>query len=80
MLLLQHLRVKYPGIFPERLKSVFLKIRERDAGAGALPDFLVIGAQKSGSTSLFNLRFRTCSHLKMQFDIELRTFGKGCYK
>ena len=35
MPLLQHLRVKYPGIFPERLKSVFLKIRERDAGARA---------------------------------------------
>lgn len=60
--LLHRLRVTFPGISPECLKGVFLKSRQLDAGLRALPDFLVIGAQKSGSTSLFNY---LCLHPKV---------------
>lgn len=54
MSVLHHLRINFPGLSPEWMKEVFLKSRELDAPWRALPDFLVIGAQKSGSTSLFN--------------------------
>ncbi len=60
---LHRLRVKFPGLSPECLKGVFLKSREFDAGLRAFPDFLVIGAQKSGSTSLFNY---LCLHPRVQ--------------
>lgn len=43
-----------PGAFPEWAKEGYLSCRKLTAHRRALPDFLVIGAQKSGSTSLFN--------------------------
>ena len=60
--LLHRLRVSFPGLSPEWMKTVFLKRCELDAAGRALPDFLVIGAQKSGSTSLFNY---LCLHPKV---------------
>lgn len=59
MPLLQNLAIKYPGLSPEWLKPLYLKVRGWNAGARALPDFVIIGAQKAGSTSLFNY---LCQH------------------
>ena len=47
-------RLAAAGRLPSIAKAAFLRLREFDAGQRALPDFLVIGAQKGGSTSLFN--------------------------
>ena len=54
MSLLHRLRLAAAGRVPLFAKSAYLKLRELDAGARALPDFLVIGAMKAGTTSLFN--------------------------
>lgn len=59
---LHRLRVRIPGLSPEYAKEVFLKSREFTSLHRALPDFLVLGAQKSGSTSLFNY---LCLHPKV---------------
>ncbi len=59
MPLLQTLRITYPGLVPEWLKPLYLRIREIGAGERVLPDFVIIGAQKAGSTSLFNY---LCQH------------------
>jgi hypothetical protein len=38
------------GRVPPVAKSAYLKLREMNAGQCALPDFLIIGAQKAGTT------------------------------
>ena len=52
--IISDLKTTHPGAFPEWAKEGYLKFRQRFSSKRALPDFLVIGAQKSGSTSLFN--------------------------
>ncbi len=47
-------KVSRPGLMPEWAKEFYLRTRAFGSARRALPDFLVIGAQKSGSTSLFN--------------------------
>lgn len=59
MKILQKLRTTFSGAVPEIVKSFYLRICEKDAQNRALPNFLIIGAQKSGSTSLFNY---ICQH------------------
>ncbi|MCC5841395.1 MAG: sulfotransferase [Opitutales bacterium] len=54
MSLLHTLRLAAAGRLPAWTKAAFLKLRELDAGQRALPDFLIIGAMKAGTTSLFN--------------------------
>lgn len=51
---ISNLKTRHPGAFPEWAKEAYLSFRQVNANQRALPDFLVIGAQKSGSTSLFN--------------------------
>lgn len=51
---ISNLKTRHPGAFPEWAKEAYLSFRQLNANQRALPDFLVIGAQKSGSTSLFN--------------------------
>lgn len=52
--MLHQLRLALNGRIPPAAKSFYLKLREYNADQRALPDFLIIGAQKSGTTSLFN--------------------------
>ena len=59
---LHQLRLALNGRIPPFAKEAYLKLREIDAGARALPDFLVLGAQKAGTTSLFNY---LCLHPKI---------------
>ena len=59
---LHQLRLALNGRIPPFAKEAYLKLREIDAGARALPDFLVLGAQKAGTTSLFNY---LCLHPKV---------------
>lgn len=47
-------KTRNPGVLPNGGKSLYLAARQLSSPRRALPDFLVIGAQKSGSTSLFN--------------------------
>lgn len=51
---LSNLKANHPGLFPEWAKEFYLKSRQLMAERRALPHFIVIGAQKSGSTTLFN--------------------------
>lgn len=60
--MLHQLRLALNGRIPPLAKEAYLKLREIDAGARALPDFLVLGAQKAGTTSLFNY---LCLHPKV---------------
>lgn len=57
--MLHSLRLALNGRIPPAAKSAYLKLRELNAGQRALPDFLIIGAQKAGTTSLFNY---LCQH------------------
>jgi len=59
---LHQLRLALNGRIPPCAKEAYLKLRQMDAGARALPDFLVLGAQKAGTTSLFNY---LCLHPKI---------------
>jgi hypothetical protein len=56
---LHQLRLALNGRLPPFAKRAYLKLRELNAGSRALPDFLIIGAQKAGTTSLFNY---LCQH------------------
>jgi hypothetical protein len=56
---LHSLRLALNGRLPPFAKEAFLRLREIDASQRALPDFLIIGAQKAGTSSLFNY---LCSH------------------
>jgi hypothetical protein len=47
------------GRLPFFAKEAYLRLRELNANQRALPDFLIIGAMKCGTTSLFNY---LCSH------------------
>lgn len=47
-------RTMRPGMLPARFKGLILRLREVNAELRALPNFMIIGAQKAGSTSLFN--------------------------
>jgi hypothetical protein len=60
--MVHQLRLALNGRLPPFAKEAYLKLREIDAGARALPDFLVLGAQKAGTTSLFNY---LCLHPKV---------------
>jgi hypothetical protein len=42
------------GRISPSVKTAYLKLRELNASQRALPDFLIIGAMKAGTTSLFN--------------------------
>lgn len=57
--MLHALRLKFNGRIPLSLKSAYLGLRQLDAHQRALPDFLIIGAMKAGTTSLFNY---LCQH------------------
>ena len=52
--MIQKLRLLMRGKVPFALKELYLPTRQLNADARALPDFLIIGAQKAGTTSLFN--------------------------
>lgn len=52
--MLHKLRLAINGKIPPWAKEGYLKCREFNASSRALPDFLIIGAQKAGTTSLFN--------------------------
>lgn len=52
--MLHRLRLALNGRIPAPVKQFYLRCREWDANKRALPDFLIIGAQKAGTTSLFN--------------------------
>lgn len=52
-------RLALRGHLPPVAKSAYLKLRELNAGSRALPDFLIIGSMKAGTTSLFNY---LCQH------------------
>jgi hypothetical protein len=52
--MIHRLRLLLAGRVPGFLKEGYLRMRQLDAGARALPDFLIIGAQKAGTTSLHN--------------------------
>lgn len=56
---LHQLRLALNGRIPPFAKEAYLKLREINASQRALPDFLIIGAQKAGTTSLFNY---LCQH------------------
>jgi hypothetical protein len=60
--MLHQLRLALNGRIPPVAKEAYLKLREIDAESRALPDFLVLGAQKAGTTSLFNY---LCLHPKV---------------
>lgn len=51
---LHRLRLACNGHVPPFAKEAYLKLREFNASSRALPHFLIIGAQKAGTTSLFN--------------------------
>ncbi|MGJ8652848.1 MAG: sulfotransferase domain-containing protein [Opitutaceae bacterium] len=57
--MLHQVRLALNGRIPSIAKSAYLKLREINASQRALPDFLIIGAQKAGTTSLFNY---LCQH------------------
>lgn len=52
--MLHQIRLALNGRVPPFVKSAYLKLRQLNASQRALPDFLIIGAQKAGTTSLFN--------------------------
>ena len=60
--MLHQLRLALNGRIPPFAKQAYLKLREFNSSSRALPDFLVLGAQKSGTTSLFNY---LCLHPKV---------------
>lgn len=60
--MLHQIRLALNGRIPPFAKEADLKLRQIDAGARALPDFFVLGAQKAGTTSLFNY---LCLHPKV---------------
>lgn len=57
--MLHKLRLAINGKIPPWAKEGYLKCRQLNAGSRALPDFLILGAQKAGTTSLFNY---LCQH------------------
>ena len=57
--MLHQLRLAINGKIPSWTKEGYLKLRELNACSRAFPDFLIIGAQKAGTTSLFNY---LCQH------------------
>lgn len=59
MKLLDNLRHQLSALIPPRVKELYLRTCEANANVRALPDFIIIGAQKSGSTSLYNY---LCQH------------------
>ena len=59
---IHQLRLALNGRIPPCAKQAYLKLREFNSSVRALPDFLVLGAQKSGTTSLFNY---LCQHPKV---------------
>lgn len=52
--MIHRLRLLLAGRVPGFFKEGYLRMRQLNAGARALPDFLIIGAQKAGTTSLHN--------------------------
>ena len=52
--MIHSIRLALRGNIPPSLKAAYLKYREIGSGSRALPDFLLLGAQKAGTTSLFN--------------------------
>ena len=60
--MLHQARLALNGQIPPFMKEAYLRFRELNAASRALPDFLLIGAQKSGTTSLFNY---LCLHPKI---------------
>jgi hypothetical protein len=52
--MIHRLRLLLAGRVPSFAKEGYLRLRQLNAGARALPDFLIIGAQKAGTTSLHN--------------------------
>lgn len=53
MKLLNHLQDQLSALSPAGIKELYLRTRKANAKSRALPNFIIIGAQKSGSTSLF---------------------------
>lgn len=56
---LHKLRLGLRGRVPLVVKESYLKLRELNATSRAVPDFLIVGAMKAGTTSLFNY---LCQH------------------
>ena len=64
-------RLALRGRIPMPLKAAYLKIRELDAGSRAAPDFLILGAMKAGTTSLFNY---LCLHPRVMGSVPKEIF------